>query len=207
VIIPLLLICGAETALRVAGYGYRTTFFRPLRIGGEEYLVENDKFGWRFFPPEISRSPSPVRMLAHKPAGTFRIFLFGESAALGDPEPAYGVGRYLQTLLQERYPRLRFEVVCVAMTAINSHAVLPLARECAALQADLWIIYMGNNEMIGPFGAVTVFGRQSPPPLVREAKPGDSEDATGAVTCEWGPAAERCRRRAWPILGRHANVP
>jgi tetratricopeptide (TPR) repeat protein len=163
VIIPLLLICGAETALRVAGYGYRTTFFRPLRIGGEEYLVENDKFGWRFFPPEISRSPSPVRMLAHKPAGTFRIFLFGESAALGDPEPAYGVGRYLQTLLQERYPRLRFEVVCVAMTAINSHAVLPLARECAALQADLWIIYMGNNEMIGPFGAVTVFGRQSPP--------------------------------------------
>ena len=46
----------AEVALRVAGYGYTTTFFRPLRIGGEEYLVENDKFGWRFFPPEISRS-------------------------------------------------------------------------------------------------------------------------------------------------------
>jgi len=163
VIVPLLLICGAEMALRVAGYGYTTTFFRPLRIRGEEYLVENDKFGWRFFPPEISRSPSPVRMLAQKPASTFRIFLFGESAALGDPEPAYGVGRYLQTVLQERYPKIRFEVVCVAMTAINSHAVLPLARECARLQGDLWIIYMGNNEMIGPFGAVTVFGSQSSP--------------------------------------------
>ena len=161
--IPLLLICGLEVALRVTGYGYATTFFKPLRIGTGDYLVENDKFGWRFFPPEISRSPTPVRMLAHKPPGTFRIFLFGESAALGDPEPAFGVGRYLQRLLQERYPEMNFEVVCGAMTAINSHAVLPIARECAALQGDLWIIYMGNNEMIGPFGAVTVFGAQSPP--------------------------------------------
>jgi tetratricopeptide (TPR) repeat protein len=163
VVVPLLLISGLEAALRVAGYGYATTFFKPLRIGTEDYLVENDKFGWRFFPPEISRSPTPLRMLAHKPPGTFRIFLFGESAALGDPEPAFGAGRYLQRLLQERYPEMRFEVVCAAMTAINSHAVLPIARECAALQGDLWIIYMGNNEMIGPFGAVTVFGSQSPP--------------------------------------------
>jgi tetratricopeptide (TPR) repeat protein len=159
----LLLIGGLEGALRLAGYGYATSFFKPLRIGTEDYLVENDKFGWRFFPPEISRSPTPVRMLAHKSPGTFRIFLFGESAALGDPEPAFGVGRYLQRLLQERYPGMRFEVVCAAMTAINSHAVLPIARECAALQGDLWIIYMGNNEMIGPFGAVTDFGSQSPP--------------------------------------------
>ncbi len=33
---------------------------------------------------------------------------------------------------------------------------------------DLWIVYMGNNEMIGPFGAATVFGAKAPPwPLVR----------------------------------------
>ena len=30
------------------------------------------------------------------------------------------------------------------------------------------IIYMGNNEMVGPFGAATVFGRRAPPaPYVR----------------------------------------
>ena len=44
------------------------------------------------------------------------------------------------------------------MTAINSHAILPIARECARRDGDLWIIYMGNNEMVGPFGAGTVFG-------------------------------------------------
>ena len=44
------------------------------------------------------------------------------------------------------------------MTAINSHVILPIARECARRDGDLWIIYMGNNEMVGPFGAGTVFG-------------------------------------------------
>jgi tetratricopeptide (TPR) repeat protein len=161
--LPLLLLCLVEVGLRVAGYGYPTAFFRPLRIGNEEFLVENEKFGWRFFPPEISRSPSPMRLRMHKAPGTYRIFLLGESAALGDPEPAYGMGRYLQALLQERYPETRFEVVSAAMTAINSHAVLPIARECARQAGDLWIVYMGNNEMIGPFGAITVFGAQSPP--------------------------------------------
>ncbi|HTL15753.1 MAG TPA: tetratricopeptide repeat protein [Patescibacteria group bacterium] len=163
VVLPVLLLGVLEGGLRLAGYGYATAFFKPLRIGNEDYLVENDKFGWRFFPPEISRSPTPTRMLAHKPKGTHRIFLLGESAALGDPEPAFGMGRYLQVLLEERYPETRFEVIPAAMTAINSHAVLPIARECASHEGDLWIIYMGNNEMIGPFGAITVFGSQAPP--------------------------------------------
>ena len=158
VAVPAVLLLALELGLRLCGYGYETTFFKPLRIGTEDYLVENDKFGWRFFPPEISRSPTPIRMPAHKSPGTYRIFLLGESAASGDPEPAYGMGRYLQVLLQERYPATRFEVVPAAMTAINSHAVLPIARECASHEGDLWVVYMGNNEMAGPFGAATVFG-------------------------------------------------
>jgi tetratricopeptide (TPR) repeat protein len=126
-------------------------------------LVDNPWFGLSFFPPALARSPNPVSILADKPNGTYRIFLFGESAAMGDPRPAYGVGRYLETLLRLRFPGMEFEVVCVAMTAINSHAVLPIARECANYHGDLWIVYMGNNEFVGPFGANTVFGEQVPP--------------------------------------------
>ena len=81
---------------------------------------------------------------------------------MGDPDPSFGAWRYLQTLLRERFPGTDFEVVCVAMTAINSHAILPMARECARRDGDLWIIYMGNNEMVGPFGAGTVFGSRAP---------------------------------------------
>ena len=157
-LVPLLVLGALEMCLRIGGYGYPTDFFKPLRIGTEDYLVENDKFGLRFFPPQLARSPAPVAMKAHKPPGTFRIFILGESAALGDPRPAYGPGRYLQALLEERFPEQKFEVICVAMTAINSHALLPIARECAQHEGDCWILYLGNNEMVGPFGAATVFG-------------------------------------------------
>lgn len=162
VLIPLLLFGALELTLRLVGYGHSTSFFVRTRISGEEFYVPNDRFGFRFFPPEIARTPFAIRVRAQKPAGTYRIFLFGESAAQGDPDPTFGVGRYLEVLLRERYPGREFEVVCVAMTAINSHAILPIARECARLEGDLWIVYMGNNEVVGPFGAGTVFGPQAP---------------------------------------------
>ncbi|HVV71798.1 MAG TPA: hypothetical protein VHI52_09920, partial [Verrucomicrobiae bacterium] len=140
VLLPLLVLAAVEGCLRLAGYGYPTDFFQRIRIGSKDYYVENDQFGLRFFPPELARSPPPIRMEAEKPPGTFRIFLFGESAALGDPRPAYGAGRYLRELLQARYPAGKFEVVCGAVTAIDSHAILPIARECARRQGDLWIL-------------------------------------------------------------------
>jgi tetratricopeptide (TPR) repeat protein len=160
---PLLVLGTLECTLRLAGYGYSTHFFQKLRIGGEDFFVNNDKVGLRFFPPELVRSPVALRMKDRKPGDTVRIFVLGESAAMGDPEAAFGAWRYLEVLLRERFPERRFEVVNVSMTAINSHAILPIARECAGHDGDLWIIYMGNNEMVGPYGAATVFGPQAPP--------------------------------------------
>ena len=163
VVLPLVLLGFCELALRLGGVGYPTSFFLPKQIAGRSVLVENDQFGLRFFPPALARSPSPLVMAADKQPGVRRVFILGESAALGDPEPAFGFGRYLEALLEKRYPKTRFEVVCTAMTAINSHAILPIARECARRQGDLWVIYMGNNEFVGPFGPATVFGPQVPP--------------------------------------------
>lgn len=162
-VVPLVLVGCLESALRLTGYGFSTAFFKPLKIAGQDCLVDNDDFGLRFFPPALARIPAPVVMKAAKPAATIRIFLLGESAALGDPRPQFGAGRYLEALLRERIPGQDFEMVNVAMTAINSHVILPLARECAGHQGDFWVIYMGNNEMVGPFGAATVFGFKAPP--------------------------------------------
>jgi tetratricopeptide (TPR) repeat protein len=162
VAIPLLVIGGLELVLRLSGYGYPTSFFIKTQIGGKDYYVSNDRFGYQFFPPALARTPVPQRMPVKKSAKTYRIFVFGESAAMGDPDPTFGAWRYLQVLLRERLPGTDFEVVCVAMTAINSHTILPIARECAQRNSDLWIIYMGNNEMVGPFGAGTVFSSHAP---------------------------------------------
>ena len=161
--VPLLLLGAVELGLRLAGYGYSTDFFSRIRIGGQNFYVPNGKFGFRFFPPAIARESALFRFPAEKASNTYRIFLLGESAALGDPDPSYGMGRYLQVLLRERYPGTRFEVICVAVTAVDSHVILPIARDCARRQGDLWVVYMGNNEMVGPFGAETAFGMQAPP--------------------------------------------
>jgi tetratricopeptide (TPR) repeat protein len=163
VVLPVLVFGLFEGCLRLAGYGYDTSFFKKVRIGGGDFLVNNDNFVLRFFPPQLARLPAALRMEAEKPPGTCRIFVLGESAALGDPSPSYGAGRCLQALLSERFPGRKFEVVNVAITAINSHAIVPIARECARQQGDFWVIYMGNNEMVGPFGAASVFGDQAPP--------------------------------------------
>lgn len=162
-LVPLVLLGAVELLLRVAGSGRSTAFFQKTSINGVDCLVENPRFGLRFFPAEMARSPAPVVMGAVKPPGRYRIFLLGESAALGDPAPAFGFGRYLEVLLRERFPKSDFEIICVAMTAINSHAILPIAQECAGHEGDMWLLYMGNNEMVGPFGAATVFGAKAPP--------------------------------------------
>lgn len=162
-LLPLVLLGGLEAALRLAGYGYRTSLFKSIQLSSGRFLVSNDGFSLRFFPPQLTRAMGPNRMPVHKRAGTCRIFILGESAAMGDPEPAYGAGRYLEALLGARYPGTHVEIINTGITAINSHVILPIARDCARQDGDLWIIYMGNNEMVGPFGAATVFGEKAPP--------------------------------------------
>ena len=165
-LVPLIVLAAAELILRFAGFGYPTTFFKRIEIGNTACLAENDKFGLRFFPSSVARSPAPTVISAKKAPGMCRIFVLGESAALGDPRPAFGAPRYLEALLQERYPDRKFEVVTAAMTAINSHALVDIAHECAGREGDFWIVYMGNNEMVGPYGAATVFGAQAPPRML-----------------------------------------
>ena len=159
---------GLEAGLRLAGYGHATGFFKEIRVGEKAYLIDNENFSLRFFPPQLARWPGPVMMAAKNRADTstvLRLFSAELSAALAaNREPPLRVAsRYLQALLNERYPATRFEVVNLGITAINSHVILPIARNCTKAGGDLWIIYMGNNEMVGPFGAATVFGAKAPP--------------------------------------------
>ena len=152
-----------ELVLRVCGYGYSSSFFLKSKSDGREVFIENAEFSRRYFPPGLQRTPQPVRFAAQKPADTIRIFVFGESAAMGDPEPAFGFPRVLDVLLNGAMAGKKVEVINVAVTAINSHVIREIAKDCADKQGDYWLVYMGNNEVVGPFGAGTVFGDQTPP--------------------------------------------
>jgi hypothetical protein len=161
-LVPLLFLALGEIFLRMSGYGHPAGFFLAQRVNGRDVLTDNRQFGWRFFPRDLARTPQPVMFSARKEPGTTRIFVFGESAAMGDPEPAFGLPRMLQAMLELKFPSNKFEVINVAMTAINSHVIREIAKDSAPLEGDVWIIYMGNNEVVGPFGSGTIFGRQAP---------------------------------------------
>ncbi len=166
--IPLIFLGLIEITLRWTGYGHPTAFLLSATQNGRAVFVQNNQFGWRFFGREMARWPQPFSISQRKATNSIRIFVLGESAARGEPQPEFGLSRLLQTLLAGKHPQTHFEVINTAMTAINSHAILPIARDCAAADGDIWVIYMGNNEVVGPFGAGTVFGSQTPPlPLIR----------------------------------------
>ena len=165
---PALVLVVLELSLRVFDCGYPTSFFVKNPVAGQSTVVENRQFSRRYFSKELMRLPKPLAFAPAKPPQTLRLFVFGESAAEGDPSPPFGFARILQVLLRERYPDRNIEVINTAVTAISSHVIRPIARECADYSSDVWVIYMGNNEVVGPFGSGTVFGAQAPSlPLIR----------------------------------------
>jgi tetratricopeptide (TPR) repeat protein len=160
VLAPVLFLASIEVGLRVAGYGYSTAFFK--KVAGQDAYTGNSRFGWRFFSRLQSREQVLFRLPGKKAAGAYRIFILGSSAAMGTPDPAYSFGRFLEVMLRECYPGVKFEVVNTGMTAVNSHVALQIARECAAYEPDLFVVYTGNNEVVGPYGPGTVFKGFSP---------------------------------------------
>ena len=168
IIVPLVLFVFLELALRVSGFGYSTDIATKQKVGGKDLYCYNTKLGWRFFPPRIARDLAGFAFETEKSPQTYRIFVLGASAAQGVPDEHYNFGRFLEIMLEHEYPQTNFEVINVAMTAINSHAVYQIAKSCARFEPDLMIVYLGNNEVVGPYGAGTVFAPLSPSlPMIR----------------------------------------
>jgi tetratricopeptide (TPR) repeat protein len=160
VLAPTAVVLLLEGVLWVAGYGVPTTYFEE--VPGRGAWTANARFGWRFFAPALARTPTLFSFPAAKAPGTYRIFVLGSSAARGTPEAAFSFARILEVMLREQYPAARFEVINTAMTAVNSHVMRLVAAECAEHGADLVVVYMGNNEVVGPYGPGTVYAGYLP---------------------------------------------
>jgi tetratricopeptide (TPR) repeat protein len=158
--VPVVLLVTVEAGLRLLGFGYQSEFTLPCTVQGHSAFCDNDHFTWQFFPPGAFRLPPAFAIPAEKPPGTFRIFIVGESAVVGVPEPSYAFGRYLEVMLRDRFPSVHFEVINTAITSVNSHVLLPAVRDLAHRDGDLFIMYIGNNEVVGPYGAGTTLTRQ-----------------------------------------------
>jgi tetratricopeptide (TPR) repeat protein len=179
--------------LRFSDVGFSPELLVPCTLQGQPAACYNLFFPAPFFPPGVIKSPQAYAIPAAKPQGTFRIFVLGESAAMGDPDPAYAFSRYLEVMLRERFPSMKFEVANTGSVAINSHVLLPIARDLAHQRPDVFIIYSGNNEVVGPYGpgtALTASGmnlyviRSSI--FLRSTRVGQLVTKLGTQKKEWG---------------------
>ena len=149
--LPFVLLGGAELALRRAGYG---RIVEPLFIASPQqpgYLQANPRVVTRFFT-DPTQAPSVSIETAYfrrqKPAGTFRVFVQGESSAAGFP---YGLGASLAGVLDQRleraFPSREIEVISTAMAAVNSYALVDFADEIIAQQPDAVIDLRGPQRV------------------------------------------------------------
>lgn len=167
-VVPLAVLAFLEIGLRVVGFGTSFDFLVPEDERGG--YRTNPHFTELFFPASFGLKPANLRLTKAKPPGTRRIFVIGESAAMGVPEPAFGVSRQLEAQLERWESGQKVEVFNFGVTAINSHAILPIVRQVVRFDPDLLVIYMGNNEVVGPFGPGSVLaGGTYPRWLVRSS--------------------------------------
>jgi tetratricopeptide (TPR) repeat protein len=162
VIIPITLIVLIEVGLRAADYGYTTRFLVEKHNDLGDYHTLNMSFYKQFLYMEkesVGMEPFDV-VVPPKSPETYRVLVLGGSAALGWYFADYGYWRYLETMLRAACPDKRIEFVCAAWFGMNSHVMRHIAEHADVLKPDLVLVYLGNNEMTGPFGLLTRAGRE-----------------------------------------------
>ena len=159
--IPLLALLLIEGVLRLCGWGGYPAFFRiagKLPSGESVALVEPAASKPYFFAnPTRPGYAEETNFLMPKPAGTVRIFIVGESAAKGYPQPRnLSMQSFLQQMLGDIWPDRRVEVISLGTTAVASFPLVYLVRDAVRYDPDLIVFYVGNNEFFGAYGVASI---------------------------------------------------
>jgi tetratricopeptide (TPR) repeat protein len=224
ILIPLALLAGLELCLRAVGYGYPRTLFVQRNLDGRDMLVVNEHVARRYLHNPRHRKefrPLPACIPLHKPTNTYRVFVFGESAAQGMCYEHVSFSRMLDVMLNGRRDGWTYEVVNCGIDAIDSRVIREFVDEVCAYQPDLLILYCGNNELIGPFGPMSVSTRlgASAPwfadarvrlsglKLAQLAQAAVAALRPGTPEQEWSNTWVRLRQRRQRVLGQADVAP
>ena len=156
--LPFMVLIVLEISLRILNYDGNLDLFIPAQAGYEDYLQCNPNVARRYFTGQTAL-PAPPRgiFLRDKPKNGCRIFVLGESSAAGFPyETNASFPNILARLLSDTFPGKKVEVINVAMSAINSYAMLDMMDEILRESPDALLIYAGHNEYYGALGVGSV---------------------------------------------------
>jgi len=159
--VPVALLLVLEVALRLFGWGGYPPFIRDageVRPGERLCLVEPAATKPYFFAnPTRPGYAEETNFVMPKPAGTVRIFLIGESAAKGYPQPRnLAMSAFLREMLEDAWPGRNVEVINMGTTAVASFPLVAMAKEVVQYEPDLVILYVGNNEFFGAYGTASI---------------------------------------------------
>lgn len=155
---PVALLLLIELALRLCGFGGYAPFFHKVGPVPGGTLVVTEQAGadsW-FFNSGLAGDTTQYSFLDPKPTNTFRIFIVGESAAKGYPQPRnLASSAFFQAMLQDAWPKRRVEVINLGTVAVASYPVLGIMSEALDFNPDLIIIETGHNEFFGAYGVAS----------------------------------------------------
>ena len=106
--------------------------FRPsfLQTANGKYLYLNKNISRRYFTQSQATNGNVEFFRKKKQKNTFRIFVLGESAAMGFPYPNnISFQRMLKYQLQKTNPDKDIEIINLALTAINSYTFYDFAQD------------------------------------------------------------------------------
>ncbi len=156
-LLPLLVLVGAELLLRVTGTFSPEALIIEVPDSNGAFLKFNPWVTLRYFDSSYVAIPNlpPQAFTRAKSSPTFRILCLGESTTAGFPfEGSVPFPVQLREILAHAYPKRRIEVLNAGISAISSYVVLDMLPELLdGIRPDLVIAYLGHNEFYGIYGS------------------------------------------------------
>ena len=167
--LPLVLLAMVEGGLRLFGWGGYPAWIHPTgKVDGDATLcvVEPAASEPYFFAnPTRVGYPDQTVFFMPKPETTIRVFLIGESAAKGFPQPRnLAFSNFLQAMLADLLPGKQIEVINMGTVAVASLPLVYQVRDALKFSPDLFIFYVGNNEFFGAYGTASINAVENLPP-------------------------------------------
>ena len=205
------LLC-AEGVMRLRGHGGYPAFLREAgRLPGGEMLclVEPAASKPYFFNnPNRPGYADQTTFAMPKPAGTFRIFLVGESAAKGYPQPRnLCIAAFLEAILGERMPGRKIEAINLGTTAVASFPLVYQVRDALKYDPDLMVFYVGNNEFYGAYGVASLNAAGAWPGWALRAMRAGRGLAIVQALSEWRAGKRSEDRTLMEEMVGHAAIP
>ncbi len=158
--LPLMLLLAAEGVLRLFGQGgYAPLLRKAGEVPGGSLVIADQAGAISYFFANQSRPGynEQYNFIDPKPKGVFRIFLVGESAAKGYPQPRnLASTAFLQKMLTDAWPDRKVEILNLGTTAVASFPVLGMMTEALEFAPDLILIHTGHNEFFGAYGVNSI---------------------------------------------------